>query len=377
MKKIIIIAISIILISGCNIINRVDLKDWDWMVQSQARQTIQDLAWLIDLGNQDIYKAKFDWRKEDNYETIKVIEIDGYQVKNPNFIDHPGVEFDEAFKDRDISIYNVADGPGQTMIWYSSWEIVCLININTNASIEEIYEWELYADDFTYSVVLSCGEDWAEQKAQNIEDSNDSNFIFIAEWEEPFWDYVLKDGVLVFYGSALEEKVNYSVNLIKDWDDYFFYGDWIEGQIIKEDCIDSYMGYSHLFTTEFVAFNTKFQGCVDQMQKYANGDNFFEYNTTWKVDDFIKKTGISDIRNGDDIEYNIISIFWPYVLLSVYSESEWWGYILAIEKTENWWEKFWEWQDIDYNSCMEIKQMDPSIWEWSIFQECPNTICQE
>jgi len=69
MKKIIILAISIILISGCNIINRVDLKDWDWMVQSQARQTIQDLAWLIDLGNQDIYKAKFDWRKEDNYET--------------------------------------------------------------------------------------------------------------------------------------------------------------------------------------------------------------------------------------------------------------------------------------------------------------------
>ena len=27
------------------------------MVQSQARQTILDLAWLIDLGNQDIYKA--------------------------------------------------------------------------------------------------------------------------------------------------------------------------------------------------------------------------------------------------------------------------------------------------------------------------------
>lgn len=372
MKKILTLALFTLVLTGCGI-KIATPPTPDWTTTTKAEQFLTTLAPIIQADPTTIKASNFEWRRESNDSEI----IKGYTLNNAECTSDYFIPLTEAFKARTPDMHNMADWPWGSLQGYFKGNLYCLVSVNANASIEELMAESEEPIEYSNNITIQCGEKTTSDLSEKKEDE-DSEVLFEAFGEEPFRDFTLKGDLLSFnnYMVDPEFKSTHKVVVSKEGDMRTFHTDEVlswaiehfEGRIIKKNCSDTMAWFSYPYVAEIDLPSMHFEGCAFVIQEYAEGDDFFKYQKTWPLSEFIQESKISNIEPDETATYTIDTIQWPYVTVRI-----WWEELaltLVMKKTPSWWETIWEGQDIDYESCKKVQAIDSALRDWSIFRSC-------
>ena len=75
-----------------------------------------------------------------------------------------------------------------------------------------------------------------------------SNKYLTAFWTEPFRDIEISWWIAKFSSPMYETDVTVQVNIRKEWENYYFSWEELEGEFIKKDCLDWWKWDLHYYT---------------------------------------------------------------------------------------------------------------------------------
>ena len=110
-----------------------------------------------------------------------------------------------------------------------------------------------------------------------------SNKYLTAFWTEPFWDIEIKDWIAKLSSPMFETEYEESVIITKEWDNYYFKWEELEGEFILKDCIDWWKWDMHYYTvwvSKFREYYYEWCGDDEQWIKMSDEDvpeDYYQY----------------------------------------------------------------------------------------------------
>ena len=84
---------------------------------------------------------------------------------------------------------------------------------------------------------------------------------------EPFWDIEISWWIAKFSSPMYETDVTVPVNIQKEWENYYFSWEELEGEFILKDCIDWWKWDMHYYTVWVAKFREYYyEWCWDEEQ---------------------------------------------------------------------------------------------------------------
>ena len=231
-------------------------------------------------------------------------------------------------------------------------------------------------------------EDCAEN--ETIEEDL-SNKYLTAFWTEPFWGIEISWWIAKLSSPMFETEHEEPVTITKEWDNYYFKWEELDGEFIKKDCIDDWKWDLHNYTVSVSKFREyAYEWCWDdeewiKMSDEEREEDFSNFMTQFSGNIRSCEKNIADnlnmiIENATDISqgwYNYINVWdsyqaaW-YISYSVNGEYYTKDTTCAFQSSDfsDWW-KYWNWE-IEYR------------WQWNILwlarsdeeQECIDSLYQ-
>ncbi len=196
---------------------------------------------------------------------------------------------------------------------------------------------------------------------------------FSAIWTEPYRDLQISDWIAKFSSPMYDTNVEVPVNIRKEWENYYFSWEELEGEFIKKDCIDWWKWDLHYYTVWVAKFREYYyEWCGDDEKwiKISDEDhekgfsNFiaqYSGNVQNCEKDIINKlTMISENASGVSYSwYNYLNlgksykVEW-YISYSINDTYHTKDITCAFQSTDfsDWWEN-WNWK-VEYR------------WYWNI-----------
>ena len=148
-----------------------------------------------------------------------------------------------------------------------------------------------------------------EDCALNEPIANDlSNKYLTAFWTEPFWSIEISWWIAKFSSLMYETDIEVPVNIWKEWENYYFSWEELEGEFTKKDCIDWWKWDLHYYTVWIAKFREYYyEWCGDDEkwiklsdeeipEQYRETDNVEELQIQKIVEERIAN-GFSDIQS--------------------------------------------------------------------------------
>lgn len=128
----------------------------------------------------------------------------------------------------------------------------------------------------TSEIIDDCvlPEDCAVDLEQDLE-----WLVLTAFGTEPFWDIEISWWIATFSSPMYDTDIETPVTIWKEGENYYFSGEELEGEFIKEDCIDGGKGDVHYYTVWIAKFRDYYyEGCGDGAEGIKMSDE--EYAQT-------------------------------------------------------------------------------------------------
>ena len=94
-----------------------------------------------------------------------------------------------------------------------------------------------------------------------------TNKYLTAFWTEPFWDIEISWWIAKFSSPMYETDVTVPITIWKEWDNYYFSWEELEGEFILKDCIDWWKWDMHYYTVWVAKFREYYyEWCWDDEQ---------------------------------------------------------------------------------------------------------------
>ena len=114
----------------------------------------------------------------------------------------------------------------------------------------------------------------------NIENTNNADY-FSAFWTEPYRDLEISGWIAKLSSPMYDTNYETSVNIRKDWENYYFTWEELEWEFIKNDCIDWWKWDLHYYTVWVAKFREySYEWCWDINGEIKMTDEEYE-STLW------------------------------------------------------------------------------------------------
>ena len=110
----------------------------------------------------------------------------------------------------------------------------------------------------------------ADCTTENPSLEDPSNKYLTAFWTEPYWSIEISWWIARLSSPMFETEYEETVTITKEWENYYFKWEELEGEFIKKDCIDWWKGAMHYYTV-----------WVSKFREYA-------YEWCWNDEEWIK-----------------------------------------------------------------------------------------
>lgn len=110
-----------------------------------------------------------------------------------------------------------------------------------------------------------------------------SNKYLTAFWTEPFWDIEIKNWIAKLSSPLFDTEYEEPVTITKEWDNYYFKWEELEGEFILKDCIDWWKWDMHYYTvwvSKFREYYYEWCGDDEQWIKMSDEDipeDYYQY----------------------------------------------------------------------------------------------------
>ena len=121
-----------------------------------------------------------------------------------------------------------------------------------------------------------------------------------AFWTEPFWDIEIKDWIAKLSSPMFDTEYEEPVTIIKEWENYYFKWEELEGEFIMKDCIDWWKWDMHYYTVWVSKFREYYyEWCWDDEQwiKMSDEDVPADYYQYQPEDEIIENVIEDRIAN--------------------------------------------------------------------------------
>ncbi|RKW21020.1 hypothetical protein D8B46_08380, partial [Candidatus Gracilibacteria bacterium] len=223
--------------------------------------------------------------------------------------------------------------------------------------------------------------------------SND-DYILNLVGDEPFWNITIDKNKLAFSAPnslsivGCREKDGYffcerDVAIEKKGEEYVFKAKDVKGKIYPKDCFDL-AERVYKYSVD-VTFNDekKVEGCGEEKQAYATGDNTLKNGQKGKTKDLEKALGINvtdDLKAGN---YTVEDIYGYYAIFSLdnfnliedkksgkNSDNEGKNVLLVMKKTDKGWKQIGKIGESYRDTCENVANESTKLWDLSIFEGC-------
>lgn len=125
-----------------------------------------------------------------------------------------------------------------------------------------------------------------------------SNKYLTAFWTEPFRDIEISWWIAKFSSPMYETDVTVPVNIRKEWENYYFSWEELEGEFIKKDCLDWWKWDLHYYTVWIAKFREYYyEWCGDDEEGIKLSDEDVpedwyqsqQYNENQEIDNIIQE----------------------------------------------------------------------------------------
>ena len=125
-----------------------------------------------------------------------------------------------------------------------------------------------------------------------------SNKYLTAFWTEPFRDIEISWWIAKFSSPMYETDVEVPVNIRKEWENYYFSWEELEGEFIKKDCLDWWKWDLHYYTVWIAKFREYYyEWCGDDEEWIKLSDEDVpedwyqsqQYNDNQEIDNIIQE----------------------------------------------------------------------------------------